>query len=80
MRHSAVTRLLESGQPFAVVADIMGWSSATTVRMAKRYGHIGDSVRRRAMTALELEPHTATQPGDAEDSASTLAPQSPTIQ
>jgi hypothetical protein len=37
LRHTAVTRLLEAGQPFAVVADIMGWSAATTVRMAKRY-------------------------------------------
>ena len=43
LRHTAVTRLLESGQPFAVVAEIMGWSPATSVRMAKRYGHIGDS-------------------------------------
>jgi len=53
LRHSAVTRLLEAGQPFAVVADIMGWSAATAVRMAKRYGHIGESARRQAMAALE---------------------------
>ena len=26
----------EAGQPFAVVAEIMGWSPATSVRMAKR--------------------------------------------
>jgi hypothetical protein len=32
----------EAGQPFAVVAEIMGWSAGTAVRMAKRYGHIGD--------------------------------------
>jgi integrase len=53
LRHTAVTRLLEAGQPFAVVADIMGWSAATAVRMAKRYGHIGESMRRQAMTVLD---------------------------
>jgi integrase len=53
LRHTAVTRLLEAGQPFAVVAEIMGWSPATAVRMAKRYGHIGESTRRQAMAALD---------------------------
>ena len=72
MRHTAVTRLLEAGQSFAVVAGIMGWSPATAVRMAKRYGHIGESVRRQAMESLDVPapaaPHT------------TLAPQPTTIQ
>ena len=54
LRHTAVTRLLEAGQPFAVVADIMGWSAATAVRMARRYGHIGESARRSAMDALDV--------------------------
>ena len=53
LRHTVVTRLLEAGQPFAVVADIMGWSPATAVRMVKRYGHIGPSARRDAMAALD---------------------------
>ena len=66
LRHTAVTRLLEAGQPFAVVAEIMGWSPATSVRMAKRYGHIGDSVRRQAMTALETrKPATNTETTDS---------------
>ena len=56
LRHTAVTRLLEAGQPFAVVAEIMGWSPATAVRMAKRYGHIGESTRRQAMAALDARP------------------------
>jgi len=65
LRHTAVTRLLEAGQPFAVVADIMGWSAATSVRMAKRYGHIGESARRQAMAALDaptLDRPTLAQP------------------
>lgn len=77
LRHTAVTRLLEAGQPFAVVAEIMGWSAATTVRMAKRYGHIGDSVRRRAMAALD---EVNTPPADDEPTTTTLHPQPTTIQ
>jgi len=64
LRHTTVTRLLERGQPFAVVADIMGWSAATAVRMAKRYGHIGPSARRAAMSALD-EPTSAASTVEA---------------
>jgi hypothetical protein len=54
--------------PFAVVAEIMGWSAATAVRMAKRYGHIGESARRQAMAALET-PGAETPAGAARSSA-----------
>jgi len=54
LRHTVVTRLLERGQAFAVVAEIMGWSPGTTVRMVKRYGHIGPSARRAAMATLDI--------------------------
>ena len=30
----------------------MGWSASTTVRMAKRYGHIGQEAQRRAVEVL----------------------------
>jgi integrase len=53
LRHTTVTRLLERGQSFAVVASIMGWSAGTSVRMAKRYGHIGPSAQRQALAALD---------------------------
>jgi integrase len=53
LRHTTVTRLLERGVAFAVVASIMGWSPATSVRMAKRYGHIGPSAQREAMARLD---------------------------
>lgn len=76
LRHTAVTRLLEAGHPFAVVAEIMGWSPATSVRMAKRYGHIGDSVRRQAMTALDARKSTMSM-GQTD---STLVAQPQTIQ
>jgi integrase len=55
LRHSAVTRLLEAGIPYPVVASIMGWSAATAIRMAKRYGHIGHKALRDAVDVLGRE-------------------------
>ena len=39
LRHSAVSRMLNAGVPIAKIAKIVGWSPATMVRMAARYGH-----------------------------------------
>ena len=44
--------MLEAGIPFSVAASVMGWSASTTVRMAKQYGHIGQTAQRRAVEAL----------------------------
>jgi hypothetical protein len=44
--------MLEAGVPFQVVAELMGWSSATTIRMVKRYGHIGRQSLRDAVNAI----------------------------
>lgn len=52
LRHTGCTRMLEAGVPFSVVATIMGWSASTTVRMSKRYGHIGQSAQRVAVDTL----------------------------
>jgi integrase len=52
LRHTAVTRLLEAGVPYPVVASMMGWSAATAIRMAKRYGHIGSKALRDAADVL----------------------------
>lgn len=64
LRHTTVTRLLEAGHPFAVVASIMGWSAGTAVRMAKRYGHIGPSAQRQAMAALDTPTGVLTAPSE----------------
>lgn len=53
LRHTGCTRMLEAGVPFSVVATIMGWSPSTTVRMARRYGHIGQTAQRLAVNALK---------------------------
>lgn len=52
LRHTCVTRLLESGQTLPMIASIMGWSASTTVRMAQRYGHISTEARRAAMESM----------------------------
>lgn len=56
LRHTITTRFLERGVPLPVVASILGWSAATTVRMAKRYGHIGQAAQRRAVDGLVTVP------------------------
>ena len=53
LRHTCTTRMLERGVPLAVVASVLGWSTATTVRMAKRYGHIGHVAQRQAVSVLD---------------------------
>jgi len=60
LRHTGCTRMLEAGVPFAVVAEIMGWSQATTVRMVKRYGHIGPEARRTAVEAISSPAPSAS--------------------
>jgi integrase len=54
LRHTGCTRMLEAGVPFAVVAELMGWSASTAIRMTKRYGHIGHNARRQAMETLAM--------------------------
>jgi hypothetical protein len=45
--------MLESGTPLSVVTTIMGWRPSTTVRMSRRYGHIGQAAQVEAVKALE---------------------------
>jgi len=47
--------MLEGGVPLSVVASILGWSAATTARMAKRYGHIGQVAQRQAVEVLDKQ-------------------------
>ena len=59
LRHTGCTRMLEAGVAFPVLAMIMGWSPATTVRMAKRYGHIGQKALRTAVEAISSSAPSA---------------------
>jgi integrase len=61
LRHTGCTRMLEAGVAFPVLAMLMGWSPATTVRMAKRYGHIGQTALRSAVEAINTQPVESTK-------------------
>ena len=52
LRHTAVSRMLNAGVPIAKVAKIVGWSTATMVRMAARYGHFSLDDLRGAMESI----------------------------
>lgn len=52
LRHTAVSRMLNAGIPIAKVAKIVGWSPATMVRMAARYGHFTLNELRGAVESI----------------------------
>ncbi|MGC2619686.1 MAG: site-specific integrase [Acidobacteriaceae bacterium] len=59
LRHTAVSRMLNAGVPLAKVAKIVGWSPATMVRMAARYGHFSLNELRSAVESIsggQIEP------------------------
>ena len=66
LRHSGCTRMLEAGIPYPIVASIMGWSAATAIRMAKRYGHIGNQALRDAADAMGGADSLKKSPKSAE--------------
>ena len=52
LRHSAATKMLESGVPIATVAQVLGWSASTAIRLAKCYGHIRPEAQRQALESI----------------------------
>jgi hypothetical protein len=67
--------MLEAGVPLAVVADVLGWSAATTTKMAKLYGHIGDAARRQAVNAMrtvDFEEGSCANPFDVTTGKETM--------
>ncbi len=52
LRHTAVSRMLNSGIPIAKVAKIVGWSTSTMVLMAARYGHFSLNELRDAVESI----------------------------
>jgi integrase len=54
LRHTGCTRLLDAGVSHPVVAEVMGWSASTAIRMIKEvYGHTNLATRQRAMEQVE---------------------------
>ena len=61
-RHTAVSRMIDAGVPLAKVAKIVGWSPATMVRMAARYGHFSLDERRGAVETISKSGIPAGSP------------------
>ncbi|HEY6329990.1 MAG TPA: hypothetical protein VI756_11680, partial [Blastocatellia bacterium] len=56
---------LDAGVPIAKVAKIVGWSPATMVRMAARYGHFALEELRSAVETIsrpEIQPGSPVFP------------------
>jgi integrase len=62
LRHTAVSRMLNAGVPIAKVAKIAGWSTATMVRMAARYGHFTLNELRDAVDSISSAPIQTESP------------------
>jgi len=62
LRHTAVSRMLNAGIPIAKVAKIVGWSPATMVRMAARYGHFSLNELRGAVESISAAEIQAESP------------------
>jgi integrase len=53
LRHTAVSRMLESRVPLPIVAKIVGWAPSTMVQMAARYGHFTLDELRGAVETID---------------------------
>jgi integrase len=69
LRHTFCTRLLEGAVSFPMLAAIMGWSPATTARMAKRYGHVSMEAKKRAVATLDALVSEGDSPQKSSQSA-----------
>jgi integrase len=59
LRHSAATRLIESGVPITMAGKLLGWSANSMIAMATRYSHHGiDSMRLAMEGAGNANPTT----------------------
>jgi integrase len=62
LRHTAVSRMLNAGIPIPKVAKIVGWSTSTMVKMAKKYGHFSLDDLREAVEVISRKPDLAVAP------------------
>jgi integrase len=52
LRHTAVTRLIKARVPIPIIAQLVGWSTSTMVKMAARYGHYDMDTLREAVESI----------------------------
>jgi integrase len=81
LRHTGCTRMLDAGVPHPVVAEIMGWSTSTAIRMIKEvYGHVSLETRKRAMEQVQAFMQAQAVADPAQKSAQLQAQENVTIQ
>lgn len=81
LRHTGCTRLLDAGVSHPVVAEIMGWSASTAIRMIKEvYGHINIATRARAIAQREQFMEAQNPLGVGTKVGTNSEPEKPTIQ
>jgi integrase len=73
LRHTAVSRMLNAGVPIPKVAKIVGWSTSTMVKMAKKYGHFSLDDLRGAVEFISRQPDAAVAPEGVSRNDSTPA-------
>lgn len=57
LRHTAVTRMIVGGTPLPIIAKVVGWTLATVVELAERYGHPEMADLRKAVEGIStLQP------------------------
>ncbi len=54
--------MVERGVPLPVIASLFGWSTGTTVRMARQYGHVGRLAQENAVSVLDAATWEARRP------------------
>jgi integrase len=81
LRHTGCTRLLDAGVPHPVVAEIMGWSTSTAIRMIKEvYGHVSLETRKRAIEQVDAFMQAQILAESAQNSAQSQGKENVTIQ
>jgi integrase len=81
LRHTGCTRMIDAGVPHPVVAEIMGWSTSTAIRMIKDvYGHISLATRKRAIEQVEAFMQAESASGYAQKPTQSGSAEKPTIQ
>jgi integrase len=81
LRHTGCTRLLDAGVSHPVVAEIMGWSASTAIRMIKEvYGHTNLATRQRAIAQVEQFMESENRSGSAQKWAQSEEQAGTTIQ
>jgi integrase len=55
LRHTAVTRMIKAKVPIPIIAQLVGWSPSTMVKMAARYGHYDMDTLREAVESISNE-------------------------